>query len=83
MFFAMQIDRGNILQALSDNMLDDLGLTTNHYNTGQAIYFASFLVAELPSQLVCKKLGPDGLCSPRLLQKLRHADKTQSGFRFR
>lgn len=35
MFFGLQVDRSNLIQAVSDNMLDDLGLSTNgtrHYH---------------------------------------------------
>lgn len=57
MFFALDLNRRNANQAISDDMLPELGMDTNDFNTGQTIFLVSFLSAELPSGLISKKLG--------------------------
>ncbi len=57
MFFGLQLDRGNIQNALTDNFIKDLGLSTNDYNNGTTIQLLCFLTAEFPVQLLTKRYG--------------------------
>ncbi|KAK0703885.1 major facilitator superfamily domain-containing protein [Lasiosphaeria miniovina] len=57
MFFGLQLDRGNLSNALADNLLVDLKLTGDDYNNGTTIQLLAFLAAEFPVQIITKRYG--------------------------
>ncbi|KAM0696106.1 hypothetical protein Q7P36_004589 [Cladosporium allicinum] len=57
MFFGLQLDRGNLSNALTDNLLPDLGMTQDDYNNGTTVQLLCFLAAEFPVQLLIKRYG--------------------------
>ncbi|PWY94361.1 putative MFS transporter [Aspergillus sclerotioniger CBS 115572] len=59
MFFGLNLDRGNLGNASADNLLPDLHINTNDYNNAQNMYRIGFLISEIPSQMIGKRLGPD------------------------
>lgn len=50
-------DRGNIQNALTDNLLGDLKMTTDDYNNGTTVQLVCFLATEFPVQLLIKRFG--------------------------
>jgi hypothetical protein len=57
MMLVLQLDRGNVSNALADNLLDDLKLTSDDYNNGNTIQLLCFLTAEFPVQFLTKRYG--------------------------
>lgn len=85
MFTCLNLNRGNINQALSSSFLEDNGLTNNDLNTGQTIFYIFFLVAELPFQLISKKVGSDvfvpiQLCAWSIVSLAQVGIKNRGGF---
>ncbi|KAF4951346.1 hypothetical protein FGADI_7544 [Fusarium gaditjirri] len=67
------IDRANIGNARLAGLEADLGLTGNDYNLVLSVFYISYIVFEIPANLLCKYMGPGwfipltslgfGLCS--------------------
>ncbi|KJX92657.1 alternative sulfate transporter like protein [Zymoseptoria brevis] len=57
-FFCLQLDRGNIANALTDNCLEDVGITQDQFNVGQQMLSLGIVLFEIPSNLVLYRVGP-------------------------
>ena len=58
LFLCSFLDRTNVGNAKILGLEKDLGLSNDQYANGLAIFFAFYIAAELPSNLVLKRLTP-------------------------
>ncbi|ORY88082.1 major facilitator superfamily domain-containing protein [Leucosporidium creatinivorum] len=52
------LDRVNIGQAKLDGLEDDLNLVGNQYNIALVVFFVGYVITEVPSNILLKKLRP-------------------------
>ncbi|KAK6362111.1 hypothetical protein TWF730_005808 [Orbilia blumenaviensis] len=57
-FFCLQLDRGNIANALTDNFFKDVGITQNQFNVGQQMLSLGIVLTEIPSNMILYRVGP-------------------------
>ena len=58
MYLLAFLDRTNIANASVFGLQKDLGLTGNQYNTALTMFFIPYIVFEIPSNIILKRLKP-------------------------
>ncbi|RSM15290.1 hypothetical protein CEP52_000799 [Fusarium oligoseptatum] len=66
-FFALQLDRGNIGNALTDFFFEDVGITQNQFNVGQQLLSLGIVLLEIPSNVILYRLGPSKWIGSQIL----------------
>ncbi|CAH2353798.1 uncharacterized transporter [[Candida] railenensis] len=56
-FFILQVDRGNISNALTSTLKEDIGLDINKVNAGTALFNVGIVLFEIPSNILLQKFG--------------------------
>lgn len=59
MYLLAFLDRTNIANASVFGLQGDLGLTGTQYNTALTIFFVPYILFEIPSNILLKKLRPN------------------------
>ncbi|KXT00535.1 hypothetical protein AC579_8832 [Pseudocercospora musae] len=57
-FFCLQLDRGNIANAITDDFQEDVGITQNQFNVGQQMLSLGIVLFEIPSNMILYRVGP-------------------------
>ena len=62
MYLLAFLDRTNIANAAVFGLQKDLGLKSNEYNTALTIFFVPYVLFEIPSNIILKRLKPHVWC---------------------
>jgi len=58
LYLLSYLDRVNIGQAKIDGLMESLNLTSAQYNACLSVFFATYVIFEIPSNLILKRLRP-------------------------
>ncbi|KAM0320223.1 hypothetical protein ACHAPQ_010018 [Fusarium lateritium] len=58
-FYALQLDRSNISNALTDTLTTDLNITKDDVNLGDQLMTVGIIIAEIPSNIILQKVRPN------------------------
>ncbi|KAI0832241.1 MFS general substrate transporter [Hypoxylon sp. FL0890] len=58
LFLCSFLDRTNVGNARLYNLEGDIGITDHEYDQGLAVFYATYILSEIPSNLILKKLTP-------------------------
>jgi sugar phosphate permease len=58
LFLCSMLDRTNVGNAKIIGMEKDLKISNSQYNQGLAVFYATYIASEVPSNLVLKKISP-------------------------
>ncbi|RDW87036.1 Alternative sulfate transporter [Aspergillus mulundensis] len=57
-FFCLQLDRGNMANAITDNFMEDVGIDQDQFNVGQQMLSLGIVLTEIPSNMILYRVGP-------------------------
>lgn len=84
-FFVFSLDRSNISQALTDNLLEDLNIDQNISNIGVSLLWGAICIGDIPSNMILSRIGakywiPSQVVVWSLISTLQCLIKNKNGF---
>jgi hypothetical protein len=56
-FYALQLDRGNLGNALTDTIMQDIKVNQNLINVGTQLLSAGIVILEIPSNIILQRVS--------------------------